>query len=304
VKRQVVHLCLNLCLAVASAIGTVALVEGGARWLDLRVHFSLYPSPVNCLQRSRLLSQEFRPRCTGRLAGTVFRTNEAGVRGDKIRTDRAIRILSIGDSCTWGWRVAEEETYPARLQQLLDQRVGAGRYKVINAGVPGYTSYQGLQYLRERGLQLRPAVVVAAYGHNDAATGGDMAEQIAREAKVLPLLQLDDWLLDNSRAYKWARWHVWYRQGPSLQLRVAATKYEDNLRHIATLARDHGSAILFIGFRAPPTHGAAYAKVAEELTVPLIRYEGPLMDEVHPTAEGYRSLAVQIYERLAGDGLL
>src|SRR5262249_25252017 len=148
-----------------------------------------YPSPDNCLQRSRLLSQEFRPHCTGSMAATNFHTNGIGLRGDEVRNDNSIRILAIGDSCTWGWQVKEDETYPSRLQQLLDLRWGTGRYQVINAGVPGHTSYQGLQFLRERGVGLQPALVLVAYGFNDASPGGDVEQLITRQARLLPLLE-------------------------------------------------------------------------------------------------------------------
>lgn len=302
--RRVVHLCANLGLAIASVALTVAVIEGSARTLALHVPFSLYPSPENCLQRSALLSQELRPHCRGILSRTNFHTNAIGLRGDEVRDDSSVRILAIGDSCTWGWRVSDDESYPARLQQLLDYRWGGGRYQVLNAGVPGTTSYQGLQLLRARGLQLRPALVIAAYGFNDASEGGDVAELIAREQKVLPLLELDDWLLDNSHAYKWARWRVWYRQKPPAQERVDVDKYVQNLADIVKVSREHGAAVIFVGFGAGPKHGPARAKVAEDLGVPLIRYKGPKLDLVHPTAEGYRDLAAEILDRLTVDGVL
>lgn len=303
-RRRLFQLCLNLCLAAASVVGTIALIEGSARLFVVQVPFSLYPSPENCLQRSALVNQDFRPSCTGILSKTSFHTNAAGLRGDEIRDDGSIRILAIGDSCTWGWRVADNESYPARLQQLLDHRWGAGRYQVLNAGVPGTTSYQGLQFLRARGLALRPALVLAAYGFNDASEGGDVEELIAREAKVLPLLQLDDWLLDNSHAYKSVRWRVWYRQKTPPEERVSVDKYARNLTEIVTLGRARGARVMFLGFGAGPQHGPARAKVAEDLDVPLIRYRGPKMDLVHPTADGYRDLAAEILDRLTVDGVL
>ena len=57
-------------------------------------------------------------------------TNSQGFRGPEIKkTKSGLRILCLGDSVTFGWGVAQEESYPA----LLASSLGA---EVINAGVP------------------------------------------------------------------------------------------------------------------------------------------------------------------------
>src|SRR5262249_44290892 len=95
-------------------------------------------------------------------------TNREGLRGPEIPSRKAgIRILALGDSTTFGLGVADEQTWPAVLQARLGERLGrpAGG---VNAGVPGYTPYQGMRYLEERGLALDPDLVVATFGFNDA----------------------------------------------------------------------------------------------------------------------------------------
>jgi lysophospholipase L1-like esterase len=72
----------------------------------------------------------------------------------------APRIACLGDSTTFGWGVREEEAWPA----LLGEQLGV---EVLNAGVPGYSSYQGLATL-DRVLALKPDVVVLAYMIRDA----------------------------------------------------------------------------------------------------------------------------------------
>ena len=146
----------------------LAAGEGAARLLHLPSGYFFVATRDNCLQRSVSLGVEFRANCaatwneyslTG-TKGTTFHTNGLGLRDDEIEDDSATRILSLGDSCTWGWQVEQNEAYPQVLQRLLDDQSGGRRYRVINAGAPGYTSYQGLVYLRERGLALKPEVVV------------------------------------------------------------------------------------------------------------------------------------------------
>lgn len=298
------NVCLNLCLAAASVALTMALAEGIARVFIGAVPFSLYPSARNCMRRSALMSQDFRPNCSGQISRSAVRTNAAGLRGPEIRDDGSIRILALGDSCTWGWQVAEEESYPHRLQTVLDERRGRGRYQVINAGVPGTTSYEGLRFLRARGLPLRPALLIVGYGFNDADAGGDVEIQLAREAALLPLLHLNDWLMDHSLAYKWARWRVWYRQSKPPGPRVAVDKYARNLTEIVRLSRAHGAAVVFLGWWTAPDYDAARARVANDLAVPLIRYRGPALDVVHPTPDGYRAFAAEILDHLTAEGTL
>ncbi len=287
----------KLLLATISMVGTVLALEWGARVLRLDAGFFLQPGPENCLQRSRTLSMEFRPRCTGDLGGTHFATNALGFRGPQPR-DHVTRILAIGDSCTWGWHVREDESYPAVLQELLDQHDGPGRYQVLNAGAPGYTSYQVLVALREKGLVLHPSIVVLSAGFNDPFTTGDVEAQIASERRLMPLLQLDDLLLRHSTLYRWTRWRASGGSKPSGAVRVTPEGYAHNLRAMIEAARAQGSHVLVLDFWHPLTHRRTYrdalAGTVEAMRVPLVTYDGPRLDVVHPTAAGYRMLATEI----------
>src|SRR5262245_56564360 len=110
------------------------VAEVGAKIAGLPLGDGMLPNRDNCLQRSALLGMEFKPHCRGRLDVTPFSTNALGLRDNEVENDDATRILALGDSCTWGWSVAQDASYPVRLQQLLDERAGRGRYRVINAG--------------------------------------------------------------------------------------------------------------------------------------------------------------------------
>ena len=72
------------------------------------------------------------------LAQTHFHTNGLGLRGAEICDDASIRVLAIGDSCTSGWRVADDESYPARLQPvtefLADQVLTLACFPEMTAG--------------------------------------------------------------------------------------------------------------------------------------------------------------------------
>ncbi len=296
----------NLLRAAVGLVATVAALEGGARALKLSTGFFLLPLDGTCLQRSGLLSMEHLPSCIGRLADTWFGTNGLGFRGPELRDDGSVRILALGDSCTWGWHVSEVQTYPARLQQSLDQRYGDGRYQVINAGVPGYTSYQTLVALREKGLPLEPGIVIIGVGFNDLYRTGEVEHQIARERRLMPLLKTDDFLLKWSRLYRWMRWKASGGKEPSLAVRVTPERYASNLRKMVQLARAHGAHVLLVSywprFDLNQDYRAVWLSAAAAENAPQITYEGPRIDVVHPTAYGYRMLAREIIAVMDAQG--
>ena len=288
---------------------TLLLLELAGRMIGLTTPFFLRPSAATCLRRSSLLSMEFQPDCVGTLGRTTFRTNSLGLRGSQVREDGSIRILTLGDSCTWGWGVREEQSYPAVLQRLLDERRGPSRYQVINAGLPGSTSYQGVLYLRERGLSLDPALVIASYGFNDASRDGDVEDQLARERLWMPVLRLDDYLLNRSQTYRWVRWTALRGRRQDQTPRATPAKYKQNMTQLVDLARQRGARTMFVAFwhqgkLIQRDYQDQLVTVGSDLHVPIVWYEGPRIDVVHPTAEGYAILARAIFDRLEQEGFL
>ena len=92
--------------------------------------------------------------------------NARGTRGPEFQTEKppnTIRILSLGDSRTFGWGLSDEETYSRRLEQSLQAYVGGGKkVEVINAGVNAWSYPQMLVYFRDFGLRYQPDFVILA----------------------------------------------------------------------------------------------------------------------------------------------
>lgn len=97
-----------------------------------------------------------------------LQTNSVGLRNiAEVDNDPAtFRILALGDSFTYGYYVHNEEAWPSRLEEILNQRL-AVPVQVFNAGVPGYTIVDELDYLRDKGLKLEPDLVVIGFYTND-----------------------------------------------------------------------------------------------------------------------------------------
>jgi lysophospholipase L1-like esterase len=69
-------------------------------------------------------------------------------------------IVAFGDSLTSGSGAGEAETYPAVLASLTG-------CKVINAGIPGEVSAEGLRRLPGVLLEHKPDLVIVCHGGND-----------------------------------------------------------------------------------------------------------------------------------------
>ena len=89
----------------------------------------------------------------------------------------------LGDSLTSGWRLREEDAYPALVARSLTAR---GRpVRVINAGVSGDTAAKALARLPAV-LEHRPDVLVVALGVNDGLSREPLvATEAALERIVL-----------------------------------------------------------------------------------------------------------------------
>jgi acyl-CoA thioesterase-1 len=77
-------------------------------------------------------------------------------------------IAAFGDSLSAGFGVEPGKSYPDDLQRLLD--AAAYRYRVVNLGVSGDTTTDGVERLPAL-MAAHPAVVILEFGGNDGLRG-------------------------------------------------------------------------------------------------------------------------------------
>ena len=175
-------------------------------------------------------------------------------------------ILFLGDSITAGYGIGEEQAFPALIQDRIDSL--GWPYRVVNAGVSGETTAGGLR--RVSWLLGQPVdVLVLELGGNDGLRGTPI--EVTKQN-----LQA---IIDSTRA-----------QSPEADIVLAGMQVPPNLG---------------------PTYTARfrdlYPELAEANDTHLIPFiledvggipELNLPDGIHPTAEGHRVVADNVWEVL------
>jgi lysophospholipase L1-like esterase len=120
-------------------------------------------------------------RCFTKIDRKPVHINSHGTRGPEFSAAKpvnTIRIISLGDSKTFGWGLSEAETYSSLLEKWLREQVGAGRkVEVINAGVNAYSYPQMCAYFKTVALKYSPDIVVIG----DANLWTQFSENNSRE---------------------------------------------------------------------------------------------------------------------------
>jgi lysophospholipase L1-like esterase len=195
---------------------------------------------------------------------TDVSTNAQSFRADyPIGTKPAgtFRIVCLGDSVTFGYRVPpvwperprdynpEWQPYPMLLEKELRNANPDRRIEVFPMAVPGYTSHQGLAWLRRDIGYLKPDVVIASFGWNDASLS-EAPDRETIDTRWSPVAIR--WLIDHSQAFAHAT--RWLRSRNQVKpvvhtpvSRVSQQEYVDNFNAIVQLAKDHGAAVIVIG---------------------------------------------------------
>ncbi len=180
-----------IMLAAAWAVGRVApldrfvrkpLVEKAAlslfviavplAWLEvgLRPFVPDHEKTTTLFVKDDRLGWKLRPGVNDRWGDVEVSVNERGFRGPVVPDQKppgVARIVYLGDSVTFGYRVARwEETYPFVVEPLVEARASRS-VETINLAVEGYSQWQQAIVLADEGDRYRPDLVVVGFVLND-----------------------------------------------------------------------------------------------------------------------------------------
>jgi lysophospholipase L1-like esterase len=108
--------------------------------------------------------------------------NERSVRHPEIEVPKpagTCRLIFLGDSIVWAAPYVDPS---AGFVELTRQRLAAPAFEVINAGIPGYTAYQELEFFKEWLLDTDPDLVIWVYCLND---NHKFLHRVNEDAKLL-----------------------------------------------------------------------------------------------------------------------
>lgn len=193
--------------------------------------------------------------------GALFSASAQNANGGKMR------IVILGDSITAGYGLDPQEAYPAVLQQKID--AATLPYTVSNAGVSGDTTAGGLRRITWALGKEGADVLVIALGGNDGLRG------IAPEQTEKNL----QGIADKAR-----------QKNPEMKIVIAAMQMPDNM-----------------GAEFTSKFREVFPKVATEKKAGLVPFllegvggvdELNQADRIHPTAEGQKKVADNVWKVL------
>ena len=184
----------------------------------------------------------------------------------------------FGDSLTYGTGAAPEESYPAVLERLIGRRV-------VNEGIPGEISDEGLERLPEVLKREKPALLILCHGANDLLRFLDKRQVAANLRAMIRLAR---------------------EKGAAVVL-VAVPFLGNTLSpepFYLEIITEKGATVRI----AVPSPGITlspaplYREIAAEMDLPIeeealtmVLSDGSLRsDFIHPNAAGYRRLAESI----------
>ncbi len=97
--------------------------------------------------------------------------NSLGLRNRELgpKETGTYRVLFLGDSLIWSGETTSGKLYTEILEHRLNTRCpnNVNSVEVINAGIPGYTTYQELEFLKIYGIDMEPDLVMLGFVFND-----------------------------------------------------------------------------------------------------------------------------------------
>ena len=275
---------------------------------------------------------------------TVVSTNAQSFRADYpigAKPAGTFRIVCLGDSVTFGYRVPpvwpekpndynpEWQPFPVLLEKELRNANPNRSIEVFPMAVPGYTSHQGLAWLRRDIGYLQPDVVIASFGWNDVSMS-DVPDRQAIDTRWWPVAIR--WLVDHSQAFahgtRWLRSRNQVKPGARVpEPRVSQKEYVDNFKEIVRLAKDHGAGVIVIGapYRDSKTNPpeaqlmtqyrtwlksemqlsqTPYLEILELTEAAGSVNEGFFGELIHPNHMGHRLMASELLKLMAQRHLL
>lgn len=163
----------KILLMVCSILFTLAMFEISLRTFEsFDVFFNCEHSFLALHEKSddAKLIYDLKPNTNSHYECKTNIINSQGIRTEDITavynyTTSKFRIITIGDSITYGYKAEFNETYSQQLEKLFQSK--GYNVEVINMGVNGYNTEQEAEKILKVALKFNPDLIIVGYVHND-----------------------------------------------------------------------------------------------------------------------------------------
>ena len=242
--------------------------------------------------------------------------NQLGFRGllHPLNETDAFQILTLGCSSTFGLGYRDANTYPRILEKTLSNRFPKKTVRVINAGVDGYSSHQGLILLEKLTPNIRPDVVTFMFGNNDHYISRFGLKDTQRAAPALSSWQKALHKSQSALAQLYLFISLsWGRQAEAKGTRVPLDDFQRNLEKTEKFCKENNIRLLLLTYpsQSPDHPIKEYNQLVRDFAlanhVPIVdvaRRLRPLGDEAyfrdknHPSKLGHQKIAQWIADDL------
>jgi len=169
-------------------------------------------------------------------------------------------ILAFGDSLTFGYGAPKSQSYPSVLSELSG-------LTVINAGINGELSIDGLNRLKSFLDEYKPQLLLLCHGANDMLQKKDLSEMSSNLEAMITMAQ-----------------------NREIQVLLIAVP---NTNLTLTPIKQYQQVAQRMGI-----------PLENELMSEILSQPSLHSDIVHPNAQGYQKMAEAIYQRLLSHGAL
>ncbi|MCX6826134.1 MAG: SGNH/GDSL hydrolase family protein [candidate division Zixibacteria bacterium] len=178
--------------------------------------------------------------------GKRYHINSLGLRDKEIPAPSdKIRIAALGNSCTFGWGLPDSETYIKQTEWIINNDSSLPRVETINAGIPGYSSFQGRRFFISDISGLRPDIILIMFAWNDQWAAADNIPDNEQKPPPKVIVNIQN-LFSRLKIYRLIKKLILsMSEGPLLEklikkspvYRVSFVDFYDNLNTIVNYAR-------------------------------------------------------------------
>lgn len=221
------------------------------------------------------------------------------------------RIVTLGDSFTFGENINTEDNYPSQLQNILNNSCSRKiQFQVLNLGVMGYDFQYSVNRFRLRGVKYQPDLVIWHIIGDDFQRINELLVPLeSKYNKEMHLTGEYDKLIKQGNYYPaWskARDEIITKMGGENEL------LRQNQRYIEEIYRYYNKKIVFSLLLNYPEKYTSILKIIAKLHTSTFIFGGitniyqtnAFLPDYHPNKKGYKIIAEDTFNYLRDSKLI